>query len=170
MTSKDFRIYMRIGHRYLGYFMAGIMLIYALSGIVLVFRDTDFLKSSKTVQTVVAPQLDEKNLAKALKLKSVDINNRQGDMQYFKDGQYNAATGEVTYSQKKLPTLLEKMNNLHKAPSKGKLGVLNTLFGLCLLFFVVSSLFLFAPGSKIFRRSLAFLLAGAVVSVALLMI
>ena len=30
---------MRIFHRYLGFFLAGIMAVYALSGIVLIFRD-----------------------------------------------------------------------------------------------------------------------------------
>ena len=35
---------MRIIHRYLGFFLAGIMAVYALSGIVLILRDTDFLK------------------------------------------------------------------------------------------------------------------------------
>ena len=73
MTMKDFRIYMRLGHRYVGFFMVGIMLVYSLSGMLLVFRDTDFLKSSKTVKQVVATNLDEKNLAKTLKMKNIDF-------------------------------------------------------------------------------------------------
>ena len=35
---------MRIYHRYLGFFLAGIMAIYSISGIIMIFRDTDFLK------------------------------------------------------------------------------------------------------------------------------
>lgn len=35
---------MRIYHRYLGYFLAGIMAVYAISGLTMIFRDTDFLK------------------------------------------------------------------------------------------------------------------------------
>ena len=62
MTMKDFRIYMRLGHRYVGFFMVGIMLVYSLSGMLLVFRDTDFLKSSKT-------SLDFNSLATYLFLK-----------------------------------------------------------------------------------------------------
>ena len=170
MTSKDFRIWMRVGHRYVGYFMAGIMLIYALSGMLLVFRDTDFLKSPQTIQTMVAPQLDEKKLAKALKLKTVDISHQQGNMQFFKDGQYNAVTGEAVYRVKKLPTMLEAMNSFHKAASKGNMGGLNALFGVCLLFFVISSFFLFAPKSKVFRRGLVATLAGAVLSVLVLLL
>ena len=36
---------MRILHRYVGFFLAGIMSVYALSGIVLIFRDGDTFKS-----------------------------------------------------------------------------------------------------------------------------
>ena len=121
MTMKDFRIYMRLGHRYVGFFMVGIMLVYSLSGMLLVFRDTDFLKSSKTVKQVVATNLDEKNLAKTLKMKNIDFREQQGDIQLFKDGQYNVKTGEVTYTSKKLPVVLDKMVNFHKAPSKGSM-------------------------------------------------
>lgn len=42
--SKSFGSGMRIIHRYLGFFLAGIMAVYALSGIIMIFRDTDFLK------------------------------------------------------------------------------------------------------------------------------
>jgi uncharacterized iron-regulated membrane protein len=39
---------MRIIHRYLGFFMAGIMVMYSVSGVVLVYRDTDFLKKENS--------------------------------------------------------------------------------------------------------------------------
>ena len=35
---------MRIWHRYLGFFLAGIMAVYSTSGVLMIFRDTDFLK------------------------------------------------------------------------------------------------------------------------------
>ena len=62
------------------------------------------------------------------------------------------------------------MVNFHKAPSKGSMGGLNVLFGMSLLFFVLSSFFLFAPSSKIFKRGLAFVAVGVVLSVILLML
>lgn len=170
MSSKEFRVWMRVGHRYIGYFMAGIMLIYALSGTVLIFRDVDFLKYDKPIQTKVTPNLNEKQLAKELKLKSVDIERQQGDIQFFKQGQYNTVTGEANYTIKKFPIVLDKMVNFHLAPSKGNMGGLNALFGVTLLFFVLSSLFFFSPKSQIFRRGLLFVLAGAGVSVVLLML
>ena len=44
MSQSNLNTTMRIYHRYLGFFLAGIMAVYAISGIVLIFRDTDFLK------------------------------------------------------------------------------------------------------------------------------
>ena len=35
---------MRIWHRYLGFYLVGIMAIYALSGMILIFRKTDTFK------------------------------------------------------------------------------------------------------------------------------
>ena len=41
---------MRLLHRYIGYFMAGIMAVYAISGVLLIYRDTDFLKKEKKIE------------------------------------------------------------------------------------------------------------------------
>lgn len=170
MTSKDFKIWMRVGHRYVGYFMAGIMLIYALSGMLLIFRDTDFLKTENAIHTQLAPNLDEKQLAKELKFRSLEVQKKDGDVLYFKDGQYNTITGRADYTVKKLPLVLDKMTSFHKSPSKGNMGGLNALFGMTLLFFVLSSFFFFSPKSQIFRRGMLFVLAGALVSVLLLLL
>ena len=57
---KDTKTFMRITHRYLGYFLAGIMAVYAVSGVLLVYRDTDFLKKEKSYEKKFEPNLDEK--------------------------------------------------------------------------------------------------------------
>jgi hypothetical protein len=59
---KDTRSFMRVTHRYLGYFLAGIMAVYAVSGIILVYRDTDFLKSEKNMIKTLSANLSEKEL------------------------------------------------------------------------------------------------------------
>ncbi|MGB5405007.1 hypothetical protein [Robiginitalea sp.] len=38
--NTPFSFKVRVIHRYLGYFLAGIMAMYALSGIVMIFRET----------------------------------------------------------------------------------------------------------------------------------
>lgn len=161
---------MRIGHRYVGFVMAGIMLVYALSGILLIFRDTDFLRYEQQIHKTLAPNLTKDELGKELKMRNFEVIGRQDEMISFKNGQYNVATGEVDYTIKKLPNVLEAMNDFHKSPSKGKMGGLNAIFGGCLLFFVLSSFFLFAPNSKPFKRGMGFVVGGAVLAVALLML
>jgi len=53
--KKSINYYIRLLHRYLGFFFVGFVLIYALAGITLVFRDTDFLKKEKTVKELIFP-------------------------------------------------------------------------------------------------------------------
>ena len=84
MTKK----LMRIIHRYLGFFLIGIMIVYSLSGVVLVFRDTDFLKNETAVEKTLKPNLGEKELGSALKIKRFKVIKEEGDLTLFKDGEY----------------------------------------------------------------------------------
>ena len=61
-NKKPLRTSMRILHRYLGYFLAGIMAVYALSGIVMIFRDTNFLKQQKQITKQVKPNAEPDEL------------------------------------------------------------------------------------------------------------
>lgn len=167
---KDTRTFMRIIHRYLGYFMAGIMAVYAISGVLLVYRDTGLLKKEKQYDQIIAKNLTEKDLGKELKMKEVKIDKEENGVLYFKGGTYNSATGRAVYAKKELPYLLEKMTKLHKSPSKDKFGGLNVLFGISLFFFVISSFWMFNVKSKPFKRGMIYAAAGFVIAVILLMI
>jgi len=167
---KDTRSFMRITHRYLGYFLAGIMAIYALSGVLLVYRDTDFLKKEKQYDKTVAAHLSEKELGKELKIKGLEVEKTEGNILYFKQGTYDTASGKAKYSKKELPFLLDKMVKLHKSQSKETLSPLNTFFGISLFFFVISSFWMFNPKSKAFKRGIKFTIAGLIISVLLLYI
>lgn len=167
---KDTRSFMRITHRYLGYFMAGIMIIYALSGILLIYRDTDFLKREKIYDKVIAKNLSEKELEKELKIKNFEVTKTENNVVYFKEGTYNSLTGKTNYAKKELPFVLDKMAKLHKAKSADSLSPLNAFFGICLFFFVLSSFWMFNPKSKPFKRGIKFAIAGLIISIILLMI
>lgn len=167
---KDTRSFMRITHRYLGYFMAGIMVIYALSGILLIYRDTDFLKREKIYDKVIAKNLSEKELEKELKIKNFEITKTENNIVHFKEGTYNSLTGKTNYTKKELPFVLDKMAKLHKAKSADSLSPLNAFFGICLFFFVLSSFWMFNPKSKPFKRGIKFAIAGLIISIILLMI
>ncbi|MBI1182764.1 hypothetical protein GC194_00730 [bacterium] len=161
---------MRIYHRYLGFFLVGIMAMYALSGIVLIFRDSNVFK--KEVQkTQTLPQgtsLEE--LGRALRIRDLKIEKTEGDMVYFEQGVYNTTTGEATYTQYELPFVLEKMTHLHKTSSDKPLAFLNIFFGVSLLFFVVSSFWMYLPKTDIFKKGLYFVAAGVVLTLLLLFV
>ena len=161
---------MRIWHRYLGFFLAGIMAVYALSGIALIFRDTDFLKQKKTITKQLAPNLSAEELGKAIKIRDLKVASVQGDILQFKQGHYNKSNGEVEYVVKSLPRAIEKLTHLHKANTGDPLFFLNVFFGVSLFFFVISSFWMFLPKTSIFKKGLLFALAGLILTLVLLFI
>jgi len=161
---------MRIYHRYLGFFLTGIMLIYAVSGTILIFRDTSFLKVDKQVQRKVKPGLVAEEIGKELKIRDLKVTSENGDLVSFKEGTYNKATGEADYTVKDLPPALAKLTKLHKASTKDPLFYLNIFFGMSLLFFVVSSFWMFLPGTTIFKKGLYFTAAGIVLTIIMLLV
>ncbi len=161
---------MRVWHRYLGFFLAGIMAVYAISGVVMIFRDTDFLKKEKTVSKKLAPALSAEDLGKALRIRNFEIESESGDVQSFEDGTYNKVTGDAVYKERSLPVVLDKLTKLHKASTGQPLFFLNVFFGLSLLFFVVSSFWMFLPKTATFQKGLYFALAGLVLTIVLLFV
>jgi hypothetical protein len=168
--TQNTRSLMRIVHRYLGFFMAGIMAIYAISGVLLIFRDTDFLKKEIIIENKLEPGLLENKLGKELKIKNFEIEKQEGEIMVFKQGTYNSTTGNAKYTKKELPFILKKMTNLHKAESKNKLAPLNIFFGISLFFFVISSFWMFNTKTKAFKRGMIYTAASLVLSIILVWI
>ena len=161
---------MRVLHRYLGFFLAGIMAVYAISGIVLIFRETDFLKT-KTIEThKIKPGIDPLYLGKELSLKRYNFEKQEGKMIYFKNGDYNQKTGIAHISKTELPYVLEKMTHLHKATTNDPLYWLNIFFGFSLLFFAISAFWMYVPKTKAFKAGLIYSLAGLVLTLVLLFV
>lgn len=161
---------MRVVHRYLGFFLAGIMAVYALSGIVLIFRDTDFLKQKEAIVAELEPNISKQDLGKALKMKRLRVEKEEGNIYYFKDGTYDKSTGIANYTKAELPFVLDRMTHLHKAKSSEPLFFLNIFFGTALLFFVLSSFWMFMPSTSVFKKGMYFALAGIVLTLLLLFI
>lgn len=161
---------MRILHRYLGFFLAGIMAVYAISGIVLIFRDSSFLKQEKQVVKTVKPNASGEDLGRMLEIRDFKADHEEGDIVYFKNGTYNRKTGVAVYKTEVLPTVIEKMTHLHKARSGEPLFFLNVFFGMSLLFFVVSSFWMFMPKTSIFKKGLYYTAAGLVLTLILLFV
>lgn len=163
-VSKNMRIY----HRYLGFFLAGIMAIYSISGIIMIFRDTDFLKKENRKVLTVAPNLKSDEIGPAIKLKNLKIKSDTLDVVTFEQGTYNKATGVADYTVKELPYIVNKITKMHKATNKDPLYYLNIFFGLSLFFFVISSFYMFMPGTTIFKKGMYFTLAGIVLTLVML--
>lgn len=160
---------MRTYHRYLGFFLAGIMAVYAISGMIMVFRNTDFLKNVVKIEKTVEPNLKAEQLGPILKMK-VNVEKEENGIVFFKGGQYNLQTGELKAEKKELPYILGKMEHMHKATTNDPLFYLNLFFGASLLFFVISSFWMFLPGTKIFKKGLYFTLGGIILTLIMLFV
>lgn len=169
-NKKSFGSNMRIIHRYLGFFLAGIMAVYALSGMVLIFRDTRFLKREKQVEKQIKVNADANELGQLIGLRQLKVKKQEGSLIYFENGTYDKSTGHIEYRMQTLPPVLEKMTHLHKAKSADPLFFLNVFFGLSLLFFVISSFWMFMPKTSIFKKGLYFTAGGIILTLLLLFI
>ncbi len=161
---------MRVYHRYLGFFLAGIMAVYAISGVILIFRDTDFLKKEKPVEKQLKPNLSHEEIGKELRIRDFKVTGETEDLVFFAEGNYNKHVGIAVVTVKELPFVLNKMTKLHKANSKSPLFFLNIFFGVSLLFFVVSAFYMFMPHTSVFKKGLYFTLAGVVLTLIILFI
>lgn len=167
MNNKELSLKFRVLHRYLGFFLAGVMAIYAISGIIMIFRETDFLKSEKVETRQLEPNLTGGELSPKLRM-GVKVDKQEGDVLYFKDGNYNQATGVATVTKMKLPFVLEKMERLHKATTNSPLYFFNIFFGLSLLFFVLSAFWMFLPSMPIFKKGIYYTIGGVILTLIML--
>lgn len=160
---------MRVCHRYLGFFLGGIMAVYAISGVLMIFRNTDFLKHEVVLEMPLPPGMTEGQVGPELRAK-IKFKKEEGDYLYYDMGKYNKRTGLATMKKMELPLVLSKMERLHKATTKDPLFYLNIFFGVALLFFVVSAFWMFMPGTDIFKKGLYFTLGGILLTLLMLFI
>lgn len=158
----------RIVHRYLGFFLAGIMGVYALSGIIMVFRNTDFLKREIVTERQLDTKLEAEAAAAALNLRDDRVERTEGEVIYFRGVAYDQSSGVATLTRQELPFVLDKMTKFHKATTNSTFYYFNILFGLSLLFFVISAFWMFLPAWPILRKGLVFTAAGIVLTLILL--
>lgn len=161
---------MRALHRDLGYFAAGLTVIYALSGIVQIYRDTDLLQRDTRIERKLPPDLGPSELGQSLHLRDLKVTRTQGDSLYFRDGVYDRSTGNVAYSSKDFVFPLNRFVSLHKASSKSPVHWLTVAYGALLFFLALSSFWMFRGGTSLFRRGMYLAAAGIVAAVLLLSI
>lgn len=159
--KEKFRVY----HRYLGFFLSGVMAVYAISGIIMIFRNTEFLKQDTVITRQLAPGLTIEKIGEELRLRDLKAESETGSAITFRQsGSYNKATGEASYVIKELPFVLKKMTDMHKANTDSPLFFLNIFFGISLLFFVVSAFYMFLPKTTTFRQGIYVAAAGVLLA------
>ena len=170
--AKNMRYYMRFLHNNIGFFIAGLVVIYSLSGILQIYRDTDLLKHDVVTHKKLEVNLAPDKLKDALRLRRLVVEKTEGTVLYFKEGNYNNATGMATYTTKEWYNWVLTFTELHKTRSKEQGHSLShyftTIFGVLLLFMSVSAFWMFKPGTKLFSRGVYMTIAGIAASIILL--
>jgi len=146
------------------------MAVYAISGITLIFRDTDTFKKEVVVERSLETNLSADEVGKQLKIKKFTTTNETEAVINFNNGSYNKQTGVASYTKLEVPYVLNKLQHFHKAETGDPLYFLNIFFGVSLLFFVVSAFWMFMPSTSIFKKGLLFATAGLVLAVVLLFV
>ena len=154
LNNREISNKVRVYHRYLGFFLTGIMFMYALSGITLTFRDKEYFKKEVFIEKIIEKDLKELPPS------------RRG----VKNIEYNKSTGELKYIQMQPPKILGMIEKMHKATSSTPLYFLNVFFGIALLFFVFSSYWMFLPQTDVFRKAIYFTLGGIMLSLLMILI
>src|SRR4051794_246234 len=169
-TRKNFRWYMRYLHNKVGFFIAGLVIIYALSGLLQTYRDTDLLKQEVKKDKQLRPHLSEAQLGQNLRIRNFKIDKTEGNTIYFKEGTYNTETGMAKYVTKEWYSWLVPFTELHKSSSRDIAHYFTTLFGVAMLFMSVSAFWMFKPGTKVFSSGVYLTIAGIIASIILLLI
>ena len=158
---------MRVLHRDIGFLTIGLTLVYALSGILLIYRNTDLLKMERIEEKQLATNLSGNDVGQQLRIRNFKVEMEERKTIYFKEGFYDAATGKSVVTRKVYIPPFDKLVNLHKITGTHKISVLALVYGFMLCFLAASSLFMFKFGSRKSRRGIAMIALSIVLTVAI---
>jgi hypothetical protein len=173
-TRRSITYYMRVLHRDIGYLALGLTIVFALSGVILIYRETDFLKSPVPVEKTLPPQLSSEGLASTLRLRHFQVTQDEGEVIRFQDGTalqdgvYSRTTGTVSFVKKQFPSFIDRCIGIHKVNDSKGVHWFFVVYGVALLFLAVSSLWMFKPRTRHFRRGLLLSGSGTVLTLVLL--
>lgn len=164
-----FKQSMRSLHRYLGFFVAGLMLVYAISGIVLLMRDTGFMQTETTIEKTLPGGMKGEQIGEALHERHLEIKDETPTKVTFKGGgEYDKTTGKVSYVKEDVIFPFNKLISLHKLSTKTPFVVIGMVGAVALLLLVITSFFMFSTNTRMFKRGMAWAIAGIVITLAAL--
>ena len=173
-NKKPMTFYIRMIHRNVGYLVIGLSLVYALSGLALIYRDTNFLKSAEKLSITTSTQMVSSDIARDLRLRRIEVTNTEGDVIHFHDGTsvidgvYDKASGRLSYTKMELPRFLQRFIGLHKTNSSNASHWIAVLYGSLLLFLALSGLGMFKTGTRQFYKGMVMTGIGVAITVAIL--
>lgn len=168
LWNKKILYWMRLIHRYMGYLLIVIMMIYAISGVVLIYRDTTLFKKEVLIEKQLDTGLSGDQLGRVLRIRQFELLKENNGVLYFREGSYDRESGMAKYTAYEYPWLIQEMNKFHLANSKHRYSWLSTVFGIALLFFAVSSFWMFPVKSKIFKKGIQFATIGMLLAIVVL--
>jgi hypothetical protein len=166
--KKSVRQLVRALHRDVGFFVVGLVIIYTLSGIVLVYRDTGFLTREVQVEKKLPPGIAPSVLGKMLRIKGFSVTKTEGDVVRFQGGSYDRTTGLAVYTTRELPVVLQQFVGLHKTVSGKVTHWYAVLFAASLCFLAISSFWMYPGGTSMVRRGGCITIVGIVVTTVIL--
>lgn len=159
---------MRSLHRDIGYLLIGLTLVYAISGVILIYRNAGFLRIQKSEEIQIEAGLSTSEIGEKLKLKRFSVQKEQGDTIFFRGGYYVKSSGQAQVTHISYPEYLLKPIRLHMMSGRSKVSEVGTVYGVLLTFLAVSGLFMYKFKSKKGRRGLLLTLGGIIFAIALL--
>lgn len=165
--KKSLSYYMRLLHRDVGYFVIGFVIIYAFSGILLTYRDTDLLKREVSVEKKIPAGVDPSKLSEMLRIRNFRIIKTEGNFVFFENGSYETSTGITKYVTKETVPAIDKLFSVHKASSRSPIHWLNIIFAISLIFLAISSFWMFKKGTVQFRRGICIAVVGVIIALLL---
>lgn len=166
--GKSAQQVMRTLHRNIGFLVVGMTVIFALSGVTMVFRNAGFLQTEQTIVKQCPPNMEGDQLLGFLHEKDIKITGTQGNIVTLNSGSYDKATGKAEYHARKAVFPMNKFIALHKSIGKNAVGWIVGVYGLALLFLAVSSFWMFKPTTNQFKRGLMWSAGGIIVAIVLL--
>ncbi|MCG8582844.1 MAG: hypothetical protein MI866_23195 [Bacteroidales bacterium] len=155
---------MRSLHRDIGFLMIGLTLVYAVSGIILLYRDTEIFTIDKEYVEIIKPDTPADQLGSALELRRLRVLEERNDTIFFNYGYYCQTSGKAVYTINTYPDFVWTINSFHKLKSRFTSHWFATVYGIMLLFLAISSLWMYKPSTKKFRRGLVLTAVGLILA------
>ncbi len=161
---------MRALHRDIGFLMVGLMVIYSLSGSLLIHRGTDFMKHDVKTERTLSPNMTMEDVASNLWIRDTQGAKTEGDVITFSNGTtYNMATGETVNVSRELIYPFNEFTMLHKTGGNSVGKIFTTISGIMLFFLAISSFWMYKRENRNFKRGIILASIGLILAIVIVM-